>query len=52
MEQLVYAIIIFALITLLGLGIAYVTGIDAKTILMVVYGVIVFLGCIQVAEDL
>ncbi len=52
MEQLVYAIIIFALITLLGLGIAYISGFDWKVVLLIEYGVIVFLGCIQVAEDL
>jgi len=52
MGQLVSAIIIFALITLLGLGIAYVTGWNGKTVLFVLYGLIVFLGCIQAADEL
>ncbi len=52
MGQLVYAVIIFGLLTLLGLGVAYLTGWDGKTVLLVLYAIIVFIGCIQAAEDL
>ena len=52
MEQLVYAIIIFALITLLGLGIAYVTGVDWKVILLIEYGLLVFSVCIKTSHEL